>query len=142
MFDVLNEDLIDLRAACREKPFRHRKTGKPAHISSMYRHVMRGARAANGERVRLETVRTPSGLRTSREAVQRFIAALTDPHADAPPPRSRVRERQQAGAVAELMQDGFEMPEPQPNKKTVGSPAGNTDGPLGDYHAIVSEPTG
>lgn len=84
MIDVLLEDLIDLRQACREKPFRNSRTGRPAHISSVYRHVMAGARAANGERIKLEVVRTPSGLRTSREAIGRFIATLTNAEAPAP----------------------------------------------------------
>jgi hypothetical protein len=107
MIDVLSEDLIDLREACGLRVFKNTKTGKPAHIASMYRHIMRGARAANGERIRLEVVRTPSGLRTSREAVARFIAALTDPDATAPTPRAR--RRQIAQAEAELAGAGFEI---------------------------------
>jgi hypothetical protein len=113
VIDALHDDLIDLRDACREKPFRHRRTGKPAHISSLYRHVMRGARASNGERIRLETVRTPSGLRTSREAIQRFISALTNP--DLPPPTTASRRRQRDAAEHELRNDGFEVGSPDEN---------------------------
>lgn len=109
MIDVLVEDLIDLRRACREKPFCNGRTGKPAHIASMYRHVMRGARAANGERVRLETVRTPSGLRTSREAIARFIAALTDPNTPLIASTSALRRRQVDRACAELADAGFDV---------------------------------
>src|SRR4051812_46477396 len=79
MIDILSEDLIDLREACNERVFRNGRTGKAAHFSSIYRHALRGARAANGDRVQLETVRCPGGLRTSREAIQRFIEALTNP---------------------------------------------------------------
>jgi hypothetical protein len=118
MIDMLKEDLIVLRAACREKPFRHRRTGKPAHISSLYRHVMRGARAANGERIRLETVRTPSGLRTSREAIARFIQALTDP--GLPLPTAAKRRQAQEAAETELRRAGFEIG---------GDPAGVASGP-------------
>jgi hypothetical protein len=109
MIDIFGEDLIDLRAACKEPPFRHPKTGKPGHISGMYRHALRGARAADGSRIRLETVRTPSGLRTSREAIQRFIAALTNPDNPLPPPRSAIRQREIAGACSELEKDGFAL---------------------------------
>jgi len=107
MIDVLTEDLIDLRTACCERPFRHGRTGKPAHISSLYRHVLRGARAANGERIRLETVLTPSGRRTSREAIQRFIAALTEP--GLPPPTTARRDREREAAEQELAEAGFEI---------------------------------
>lgn len=107
MIDVVNETLLGLREACREQVFRNRLTGKPAHIASLYRHVMRGARAANGDRVRLECVKTPSGLRTSREAIARFIAALTDP--DRPAPTSRARAKQIAQAERELIEAGFEV---------------------------------
>lgn len=107
MIDILTEDLIDLRQACRLAVFKNAKTGRPAHIASMYRHVMRGARGAGGERVRLETVRTPSGLKTSTQAVQRFIAALTDPDADIPAPRSSQRQRELDQADAVLASAGM-----------------------------------
>src|SRR4051812_12171896 len=77
MIDVLSEDLLTLRQAARERPFLNSRTGKPTHISGMYRIVQIGATDANGNRVRLEVVRTPSGLRTTRQAIVRFIQALT-----------------------------------------------------------------
>jgi Protein of unknown function (DUF1580) len=106
--DIETETLIDLRAAATLPVFRNR-TGKSAHISSVYRFVMRGARAANGQRIRLETVRVPSGLRTSREAVQRFIAELTDPDHPIPAPRTAARKRQIAAAENELVEAGFQL---------------------------------
>jgi hypothetical protein len=108
MIDVLTEDLIDLRQVCREKPFRNARTGRPAHISSVYRHVMTGARAANGDRICLETVRTPSGLRTSREAIARFISALTDPDLPTCTATPAARRRQIDAACAELNSAGLE----------------------------------
>lgn len=81
MIDISTEQLIDLRRACREPIYRNPTSNKSAHISSVYRHVQHGARAISGERVRLEAIKTPSGLRTSREAIQRFIERLTDPAA-------------------------------------------------------------
>ena len=79
MIDVFNEELIDLRAACRLPAFRNPRTNRGAHVSQAYRWIMRGARSANGNRVKLEVVRTPSGMRTSREAVARFLQRLTCP---------------------------------------------------------------
>ena len=108
MIDPLNEELIDLQAACSLPPFRNPKTGKPCHKSALYRHVLRGSRAANGDRVRLDVVRTPSGLRTSREAVLRFIRALTDPDTPLPPIPTKNRAKQQEAAVAELVAAGFQ----------------------------------
>jgi hypothetical protein len=80
MIDVFAENLIDFRAVARLRPLRNNKTGKPAGLASIYRYVLRGARAANGERVKLEVVRTPSGLRSSRRAVERFIRAQQPRH--------------------------------------------------------------
>jgi hypothetical protein len=68
---------------------------------------MRGARAANGERVRLETILTPSGRRTSREAIARFIALLTNP--DGRVPAAGARAKQVAAAEAELVASGFKL---------------------------------
>jgi hypothetical protein len=100
MINALNEELIDLREATVLPPFRRR--GKPAHIASIYRYVQRGARAVNGERVRLETIRTPSGMKTSREAVERFLHALTygEVTATAAVTHSREHERAEAELLA------------------------------------------
>jgi hypothetical protein len=107
MIDIFGEDLIDFRTAAREKVFRHPKTGHPAHISSIYRYVLRGGRASNGERVQLEVVKTPSGLRTSREAIQRFIGAMSNP--TAPPALLKSRAKEITRAESELLKDGFSI---------------------------------
>jgi len=109
MLDFETEELLDLATACREKCFRNPKTGKPCHIASMFRHVNRGAKAANGEKIRLETIRTPSGVRTSREAIRRFITALTNPDEPLSPPRTAARRQQIAAAEIELQAAGFAM---------------------------------
>jgi hypothetical protein len=107
MIDVFNEDLIDLRDACRAAPFRNARTGKPAHISSIYRHVLRGARAVDGQRIRLETVKVPGGLRTSRDAIARFIRRLTNPTTSALAGASATRRRQIEIAERELREAGL-----------------------------------
>ena|SRR5688500_2364988 len=107
MIDVFDEALIDLRDACREPPFRNARTGKPAHVSSVYRHVFRGARAVDGQRIRLEVVKTPSGLRTSREAITRLIAKLTNPTGSTPETSPATRQRQVERAERELHEAGL-----------------------------------
>lgn len=83
MIDAMHETIISLRRAAELPPLRNHRTGKPSHVASIYRHVMHGALDANGNRVKLETIRTPAGLLTSKEAVERFIRRLTAP--DLPP---------------------------------------------------------
>jgi len=107
MIDPLTEALIDLKAACRLAPFRGRD-GRPCHIASMYRMLLRGAKGHDGQRVKLEVIRVPSGQRTSLEAVTRFVAALSG--ADAPPANNRTTRRRQADisrAEAELAASGI-----------------------------------
>jgi hypothetical protein len=107
MIDVSSEDLLDLRQACREPVFRNRLNGKPLHLSGMYRAIKGGARAANGERITLETIRTPRGLLTSREAIQRFVERLPQPDAKPVATASRARQRQIDAATRELENAGF-----------------------------------
>lgn len=109
MIDVLDETLLPLPHACREPALRNGKTNKPCHIAQMYRYVQHGARAVNGERVRLEVIKTPSGLRTSREAIARFIASLTDPDRPVTTLTPAMRRKQIDRACAELAEAGFEL---------------------------------
>jgi hypothetical protein len=110
MIDVNEEDIISIPQSCREPAFKDPKTGGPCHVSAVYRYITRGARAANGQRVRLETIKTPRGLATSRQAIQRLIERLTDPDAfggDAPnagsvAPTSASRRRAAARVDSEL----------------------------------------
>jgi hypothetical protein len=108
MIDIETETLIDLRSACLLPVFRHPKTGKAAHISSVYRHVLHGARDANNNRVRLEVIRVPGGLRTSTEAVSRFIERLTSGET-IPLPTTATRRKQMENAEKELAAAGFEF---------------------------------
>ena len=75
---LLDEDLIPLSAASKLLP--PRPTGKPVGLATLYRWAQRGVRG-----VRLETVPTPLGKMTSREALKRFLAARAAP-ATAPAP--------------------------------------------------------
>jgi hypothetical protein len=106
MIDVEAEALIDLRDAAKHPAFRQRN-GKSAHFSSVYRWISRGARARNGARVILETVKLPIGLRTSREAIGRFLNALSNPCDPMPAPTSTARRRLIEQAEKELTEAGM-----------------------------------
>jgi hypothetical protein len=55
-----------------------------AHVNSVRRWICQGAIAPSGQKVKLEAVRVGSRWKTSSEAIQRFVAALT-PSTDPPP---------------------------------------------------------
>ena len=109
MIDVMTETIVDFPAACRHPALRNSRTGKASSLASLYRFIQRGARSVSGERVKLETIRLPAGMRTSTEAVERFIRALNDPDAMPPAPRSASRKKQVDRAEAELQAAGFEL---------------------------------
>jgi len=108
MIDLQSEQIIPLSQSCREPGLRNARTGKPCHIAQAYRYTQIGARAVDGSRVRLETVKLPSGLCTSREAIERFVARLTDPDTEITAP-SRSRKQAIKSAEAELVKAGFEI---------------------------------
>jgi hypothetical protein len=53
------------------------RQGRPVHISTLTRWVVKGVRASDGSRIRLRAVRFPSGWRTTLEWVHEFIQAIT-----------------------------------------------------------------
>ena len=70
---------------------------------------MRGAGAPDGNLVKLEAVRIGGRWLTSREALQRFVAALTprvDAAAPAPPRTKEARTRSSERAATELKRMG------------------------------------
>lgn len=107
MIDVINEALIDLTIASGEPALRNGRTGKSCSVSQVYRYAQGGARAVNGERVRLEVVKCPGGLRTSREAIARFIAALTDPDRPVTTRTAATRRRESEKASRDLARSGW-----------------------------------
>lgn len=78
MIDVNCEELISPREATRHPVFRNAQ-GRPGSLAAVYRAFNPGARSVAGERIRLETIKAPSGVRTSREAIARFVERLSDP---------------------------------------------------------------
>jgi hypothetical protein len=119
---VLDETVLDLTTAAKiVPPARGRRSdadpadepaprGEKTHISTILRWIVRGAKAPDGSRVRLEAVRLGGRWFTSKEALQRFAESLT-PRLDsttAPTPRTNLRRRQASeGAAAELERLGL-----------------------------------
>ena len=97
MIDLDTEHLIDFRHAAKTNLLQNRRTGSPCHVSQIFRYAQCGARAVNGDRVRLETVKTPSGMMTSTEAISRFIRRLT--------PADRQRHRAHAEPASSTDRD-------------------------------------
>jgi hypothetical protein len=108
MIDPISEALISFAEAARMVP--RRRGGRGTHISTIYRWATLGIRG-----VVLESLQCGGGRATSREAMARFFARLTDvastgpvgAHPDAPPTRRtaarRRRDSERAGErLAEL----------------------------------------
>ncbi|MGA2443407.1 MAG: hypothetical protein ABSH08_20840 [Tepidisphaeraceae bacterium] len=62
-----------------------------------------------GQRVKLEVFRSPGGLRTSREAISRFIQRLTVRETTLPVPTTVARKKEMEAAERELTEAGFEL---------------------------------
>lgn len=71
MIDIANEQLIPIREVPRRLP--PRPTGRPVHISAVYRWVQRGIRGTC-----LEAIRIGGNTYTSIEALQRFGNRLNE----------------------------------------------------------------
>jgi hypothetical protein len=109
MIDLAAESPLSLAAAAQLVPAARR--GKRTHLSTLLRWVLKGSRAPDGARVRLEAVRVGGRWVTSREALQRFADRLTprlDEAVDAPEVRIASRRRQASErAAAELERRGL-----------------------------------
>ena len=102
--DVEAGEALVLLTQLRDEPFVPRRAnGKKLDKSVMFRWASRGVRGQ-----RLETLRTPSGLATTRSAVLRFFAGLSGVPADPPPRRSpAARQRDVRRAEAVLREVGL-----------------------------------
>ena len=80
---------------------------RPIHPATLTRWILRGIRGPDGQRIKLEGVRVGSSWRTSREAVARFVDALTPGAAAAPITRTpTARRRASERAEEELIRAG------------------------------------
>jgi hypothetical protein len=96
--EIVGGEALSLAQAARLLP--SGRLGRPCHPSTLGRWITDGARLPSGAVVRLQAVRLASRWITSRAAVERFLAALTEA-AGAPSPAGRcARERTAADADA------------------------------------------
>ena len=84
---VLSETTITLAEATRLLPSSHH--GKRLSLVTLWRWANRGLLTPDGRRVRLEIAKVGKAVLTSREAIERFSAALTGPTCD--PPAEAIR---------------------------------------------------
>lgn len=75
---LLEEELQPLALLRRHCPVSTR-TGKAPHPSVLWRWCFHGLRGPGGARIRLEHVKAGGAVCSSREALRRFFAALTEP---------------------------------------------------------------
>ena len=94
MIDVSREELIPIRLVPRRLP--PRPSGRPVHVSAVYRWVQRGVRG-----VRLDAIRIGGTTYTSQEALQRF-GTTSDAPTSAPPAATVARAGQIERAARRL----------------------------------------
>ncbi len=111
MINAHAEKLLTPAEAAAQEVFR--RFGRRPHLSTIYRWMSRGARNLSGQRVRLESLKTPGGRVTSQEAIARFIFALNDTTSVA---QIMNRDGETARALRELAADGIGDPDfPSPD---------------------------
>ncbi len=99
---LLTEDLVDVATACTLPGLR------PMEPKQVYDLFDRGRKDIHGMPVRLEFCRVAGGLRTSRQAVKRFVCALSGAtNTPTPTPRKTTRDRQKNNAIKELEAAGM-----------------------------------
>jgi hypothetical protein len=99
MIDLGTETPLSLAAATRLIP--PGRNGKATALSTLLRWILRGAKASDGQTVRLEAIRLGGRWMTSTAALQRFAERLT-PQLDPTPavvrsPAARGRASERAG---------------------------------------------
>lgn len=75
MIDLSNEATLSLPEAAKLIPVG--RQGRPLNISTLLRWILSGAKAPDGEVVRLDAIRLGSRWITSKEALARFSERLT-----------------------------------------------------------------
>jgi hypothetical protein len=75
MIDITAEQPITMREAARL--YGSSRDGRPTHVSTIVRHIVRGTRLRSGEIVRLEGARIGGKWVTTRQSIQRYVERLT-----------------------------------------------------------------
>jgi hypothetical protein len=104
--DLTVEDVFPLALVGEKVPIR-RRGGKPLHPTTAFRWAKLGARAGDGARVFLETIRVGGSMCTSLQAVQRFCDRLTGTPVDPPTATPASRRRAIERAERELAEAGI-----------------------------------
>jgi hypothetical protein len=99
--DLESEEALTLKAATKLPILR--RNGRHPHVSQLYRWATTGLRGG----IRLETVKIGGSLCTTREAVLRFIARLTNPDTPVSAPTPARRQREVAAAEKQLEAAGL-----------------------------------
>jgi len=104
--EILDGDRLTLSQAARLLPA-SRGEGRRSP-ATLWRHGHDGAKAQDGNRVKLEMVKCGMSWCTSRAALERFVVALTcaDTAATIPPRSPAARSRASAAASAKLQTMG------------------------------------
>jgi hypothetical protein len=89
MIDALTEDLISLATAAKSLPTR--RGGKRPNVSTIYRWTVAGCKG-----VVLEAIQVGGSRCTSREALARFFARLTEAAGTVPPGHQRSAKRRES----------------------------------------------
>jgi hypothetical protein len=101
VIDLTSEKALGLDEICKILP--PSRGAKKTSFTTVLRWIQKGARAANGQVVRLEALRLGCKWISTREAVQRFALKLTEgatsdaPNATPRTPGRRQRAAEQAG---------------------------------------------
>ncbi len=99
MIDLASESSLSLYQAARLLP--PGRGDRPVTISCILRWILHGSRGPSGEMVKLEAVRLGSRWVTSREALQRFVEALTPTQAPrAAAPQTPAKRRRSASRAS------------------------------------------
>lgn len=105
--NILNESLLTLHDAAQLLP--SNRAGKRVNFATVWRWVLRGVRAGDGQLVRLDAARVGGRWLTSKEALERFAAALTPPTdvGTAPIRTPTARKRDNGAAKLKLAKNGM-----------------------------------
>jgi hypothetical protein len=100
MIDLSNETILALSNAAKNLP--PGRKNRPVSFQCVLRWVLNGARAPDGQLVKLEALRLGGRWVTSKEALQRFAEALTPTFAGSPAsPTDTPRQRRKAAEKVE-----------------------------------------
>lgn len=100
---ILQETMITLHEAAQEFP--SNRAGKKMNFSTVWRWGLKGVRAVDGHLVKLEVARVGGRYLTSKEALQRFSAALTLTNAIAEPIRAPTAKKRENEASKKKLKE-------------------------------------